>query len=190
MSQGRLRWSSFSPYHADPDGFGMTNVRPMAAFSYLYPFPREKLMKIAYYFDFDYVSGRTDNAYAREAIELTRAWMAAGDGRGMLEMRREPGGRVCLLDTRGERAQAPRRAVLEGWKAAVYLACDRAQTMSRLTQLPQVRREGVGAEELRAFLDRCVDYQLMVRNEGSWLGVAVHTPARERVEDSVQVSVG
>jgi hypothetical protein len=42
-----------------------------------------------------------------------------------------------------------------------------------------VRSEGVGEEELRAFLDRCVHHRLMLGNGRSWLGLAVHTPARE-----------
>ena len=70
--------------------------------------------------------------------------------------------------------------MLKGWKAAVYLACDRAQTLRSLGELPDLDRDGVGEEELRAFLDRCVDHELMVHDGRSWVGVAVHRPARER----------
>src|SRR5262249_37350347 len=145
----------FSPYHAGPAGFGMVNVRPMAPFSYLYPFERQKLMQIAYYFDFDYADRRADDAYARQAIETVRAWMA-DRARGMLEMWQEPDGALYILDTRRELAVAPRRAVLRGWKAAAYLACDRAQTLHNLGQLPEVQCDNVSEEKLRAFLNRCV----------------------------------
>src|SRR5207245_11259484 len=76
-------------------------------------------------------------------------------------------------------ALAPRRAVLRGWKAAAYLACDQAQTLDNLVQLSDVQRDGVSKEEVLAFLDRCVHHQLMVHDERRWLGVAVHKPARE-----------
>ncbi len=175
---GPIRMDRFSPYHSDPAGFGMVNVRPMAAFSYLYPFDRRKLSDIAYYFDFDYADGRADDAYASEVIELTRAWMA-DKARGTLEMRHEPDGSLHVLDTRRELAVAPRRAVLKGWKAAVYLACDRAQTFQPLCEHAEVKRAGVSEVEIRAFLDRCVTHQLMVTNDRSWLAVAVHVPARE-----------
>ena len=155
----------------------MVDVRPMAPFSYLYPFPRQTLMDIAYYFDFDYADGRTPELYAEQAIALTRAWMADG-ARGMLEMRARPDGTLRLLDTRRELAAAPRQAVLSGWKAACYLACDRAQGMGALRELPEVHREHVADDELRAFLERCVSHRLMVRCGQSWLGVAIHVPAR------------
>ena len=64
----------------------MVNIRPMAPFTYLYPFEPQKLMEIAYYFDFDYADGHASDAYAAEAVALTRAWIKDA-ARGMLEMR-------------------------------------------------------------------------------------------------------
>ena len=172
-----IRLDRFSPYHADPAAFAMVNVRPMTPFSYLYPFERRALNEIAYYFDFDYADGRRPDYYARDASDLTRAWMTDG-ARGMLEMRPRSNGTLSLLDTRRELAQAPRQAVLSGWKAACYLACDRAQSLNTLMELSDIRCEGVTDEELRSFLDRCVHHRLMVHSGQSWLGVAVHVPAR------------
>ena len=180
---GPLRLDRFSPYHADPAGFGMVNVRPLAPSSYLYPFDRRTLNDIAYYFDFDYADGRSADVHAREAIDLANAWMADG-ARGMLELRQEPDGSLQLLDTRRELAAAPRRAVLRGWKAATYLACDRAQTLHALLERTELQRDGVGAEELRAFLDRCVHHRLMAHDQRRWLGLAVHVPACEEPEES------
>ncbi len=175
---GPIRMDRFSPYHANPSAFGMTNVRPMVPFSYLYPFEPRKLMNIAYYFDFDYANGRTDDAYAGAAIDLTRAWMADGD-RGTLEMQSNGGGALQILDTRGRRPGTPLQATLHGWKAAVYLACDRAQPFRVLAKLTEVQAEGISQDDLRVFLDRCVEHELMVSNGQAWLNVAVHVPARE-----------
>ncbi len=119
-----------------------------------------------------------DDTYAQAAIDMVRVWMADGD-RGMLQMKLDTAGSLELLDTRGERANAPRRAVLQGWKAAIFLACDRAQPFATLAALPEVKAEGVGAEDLRAFLGRCVENDLMVTSGQVWLNVAVHVPARE-----------
>ncbi len=161
----------------------MVNVRPMAPFTYLYPFEREQLMEIAYYFDFDYEDDRSDDAYAQETIGLVRAWMA-DSARGGLELRQNGEDAIEILDTRRELAGAPLRAALLGWKAAVYLECDRAQTLQNLSQLPALVLESVTEEELHAFLDRCVEHGLMVHNGRSWLGVAVHVPAREAPSDT------
>jgi ribosomal peptide maturation radical SAM protein 1 len=184
---GPIRLDRFSPYHMAPDEFGMQNVRPMAPFTFLYPFPRRTQMEIAYYFDFDYADGRRDDEYAREAIELTRAWMAQED-RGSLELHTESDGTLELLDTRRNLAGPPQRAVLRGWKAAVFAACDRAQPLRNLVELAAAG--GAGAGELEAFLERCVEHRLMAHNGRSWLALAVHVPAREgAVEPAVHEAV-
>jgi ribosomal peptide maturation radical SAM protein 1 len=175
---GPIRIDRFSPFHANPAAFGIVNLRPIAPFTYLYPFNPRKLMDIAYYFDFDYADGRSDDEHAQTAIDMARLWMADGD-RGLLQMKLEPAGSLDLLDTRGERASAPRRAVLRGWKAAAFLACDRAQPFAALAGLLEVRVEEITSEELHAFLGRCVENDLMVTNQRAWLNVAVHVPARE-----------
>jgi hypothetical protein len=96
----------------------------------------------------------------------------------MLAMHEDVDGSLYLIDTRRELAAAPRRAVLTGWKASVFLACDRASTMRHLLLLPVVVLDGVTEDELRGFLERCAGHSLMVRNDRTWLNVAVHVPAR------------
>jgi hypothetical protein len=76
----------------------------------------------------------------------------------------------ALLDTRRHLSAEPRRAVLQGWEAATYPACDRTQTLQNMIKLPEVQRDNVSEGELRAFLNRCVHHQLMVHNGRSWLG--------------------
>jgi len=156
----------------------MTRVRPMTPFRHLYPFDRSTQMEIAYYFEFDYADGRADDSYAAAAVALARTWIASGD-RGHLTLEEAGDGSVVLDDTRATIAGTPRRAELRGWKAAVYVACDRAQTLHALEALPEVRDEDVSTAELTAFLRRCTDNLLLLDNGRSWLNVAVHRPARE-----------
>ena len=175
---GPIRMDRFSPYFNDPTGFGMKNVRPMAPFTFLYPFDRRALMNIAYYFDFDYVDDRSGDTYAGEAIEVARDWR--GDSRrGTLEIHVDKSGVVELIDTRREKFDEPVHAELEGWKAAVFLACDRTRAFSELASVPEVRTCGPEESEIRSFLARCVSHELMVARENAWLNVAVHVPARE-----------
>ena len=175
---GPIRLDRFSPYHADPDAFGMCNVRPMDPFLHLYPFALDQVMDIAYYFEFDYADHRAADAYAAEALALVRRW-TSDEARGAVTLTEEPGGALCVLDTRSNLEGGPRRARLRGWKAAVFLACDRAQPLRVLAALPEVAEARVSSEQLGAFLDRCIEHRLMVRSERSWLNVAVHTPPRE-----------
>lgn len=171
---GPVRLDRFSPYHADPGGFGMVNVRPMTPFRYLYPFPQDVRRRIAYYFDYDLVDGTAPDEHAKAAIELAIGWMADG-ARGSLTVTPGDDGTLHVEDTR-QGLTAPRRATLTGWKAAVYRECDRSQLVTTLLGLPEV--EGVTDDEVRAFLDRCVRYQIMITHGGRYLSVAVHVPER------------
>jgi ribosomal peptide maturation radical SAM protein 1 len=175
---GPVRIDRFSPYFNKPADYGMVNLRPMAPFTYLYPFDAGSLSRIAYYFEFDYADGREAETFVRPVIGLIRRWMSEGPN-GALTLKPAGPGSYELLDTRAERAEKPVRAMLKGWKAAAYLACDRTRPFSSLATLPAVEAEGIEAGELRAFLDRCVERRLMVTNGQAWLNVAVHTPARE-----------
>lgn len=171
---GPVRVDRFSPFHNEPAAYGMMNLRPMAPFTFLYPFGKKALQDIAYYFDFDYVEDRADDTYAKPAIELVRAWMA-DKARGGLELRQGPEGTVEIIDSRDGPNSEPTRARLSGWKAAVYLACDRTQPLSKLADVAR----GVPSDELEAFLARCVEHRLMLTNGQAWLNVAVHNPPRE-----------
>jgi len=184
---GRLRLDRFSPYHGDPEGFGMENVRPKAPLLHLYPFPHDDVMEMAYYFDFDYADGRRANAHAGRALEISRAWIA-DDDRGMLSLAVAEDGVVHLEESRPTVTTAPERIVLDGWRAAVFLACDRAKSARELMQLSAVQEEAVSEGELREFLADCVRRRLMVRNDRSWLNVAVHIPEREPERESRQLT--
>jgi ribosomal peptide maturation radical SAM protein 1 len=184
---GRVRLDRFSPYHGDPQAFGMENVRPKAPLSHLYPFPREEVMQIAYYFDFDYADGRRANAHAGRALGLVRAWMADPD-RGQLALATHEDGTVHLADSRSRAGAAAERITLDGWRAAVFLTCDSAQGSRELMQVPAVRFESIPEGELRAFLADCVRRRLMVHNKRSWLNVAVHVPAREAARGPTQLT--
>jgi ribosomal peptide maturation radical SAM protein 1 len=187
QAYGRLRLDRFSPYHDDPAAFGMEDVRPKAPLLHLYPFPSEEVMEMAYYFDFDYADGRRANAHAGPALEITRKWIA-DDDRGMLSLEVGEDGTVLLDDSRATVTTTSEHIVLEGWHAAVYLACDRAKSARELMQIPGVETECVSEGELGEFLADCVKRRLMVRNDRSWLNVAVHIPAREPATESRQLT--
>jgi hypothetical protein len=133
-------------------------------------------MRIAYYFDYDYADGTTEDIHARKAVDLAIGWMNDG-APGDLQMTTADDGSIAIEDTR-RGLVATRRASLSGWKAAVYRACDRSQLMQTLVDLPDVRSAGIPAERVQAFLDRCLRYQIMVSTDSRFLSVAVHVPER------------
>jgi hypothetical protein len=169
----------FSPYHGDPAAYGMTGLRPMEPFEYLYPVPDAALADIAYYFEFDYTDGRSPEEFAHDVIALAASWKSSRT-RGALELSTGPGERLQVLDTREDFRRKPRRALLDGWKAEVYLRCDTGASLDRLRELPAVRSAGVGDDDVRAFLDRCVEHRLAITTGTSWLAVATWRTGADR----------
>jgi len=169
---GPVRLDRFSPYHEDPAGYGMTNVRPMAPYPYLYPFDRDALTHIAYYFDYDHAdNGRPCNEVGA-MLDRVRRWMSDQD-RGALWLLDEGEDRLVL----DERPPGGRRGLrLHGWQASAYDACDRARTLVGLARDPALAH--VGADRVGAFLDACVSQRIMVRDADRYLALAVATPAR------------
>jgi ribosomal peptide maturation radical SAM protein 1 len=171
---GPVRLDRFSPYHGDPGRYGMCNVRPTAAYRYLYDVAPAELDRIAYYFDFDYADGRRPLDYVRPALDAVERWRERHRAGGGLWMATRPDGAVTIVD---HRAGRPRRSsTIEGWKAEVYTACDRARTRAEIDALASVA--GVESTEVTRFLDRCVAVGVMVHDGEQWLALAVHTPPR------------
>jgi ribosomal peptide maturation radical SAM protein 1 len=175
---GPIRLDRFSPFHEQPASFGMVNVRPMRPYSYLYPFAdADSLLRIAYYFDFDYVDGRRPEEYAWPVLEYCQAWTVQPENGALWQLGDELEDGLVLVDERGGQT---RRIELAGWKALVYRACDRAQPISDLMRLSEVA--AVGVRQLAAFVNHCVEERLMLVRGRTCLSLAVQTPARMTVE--------
>jgi ribosomal peptide maturation radical SAM protein 1 len=167
---GPVRLDRFSPYHANPTGHGMTAVRPLRPYTYLYPFDPDALMRIAYYFDFDYADRRAPLAYAGPLLQRVQRWMDEGST-GALWCCPGPDGTVLLIrDT----PTSPRESVrLGGWQADLYQACDRVHGRQHLLDLT-----AAPDDDVIEFLSWCVHHRLMARVEDRYLALAVHTPPR------------
>ncbi|MGH2826451.1 MAG: RiPP maturation radical SAM C-methyltransferase, partial [Actinomycetota bacterium] len=177
---GPIRLDRFSPYHDSARSYGLTNVRAMKPYESLYPFDAATLSRVAYYFDFDYADARDPIAYAGPAIDRMRRWMASGPV-GALWMI-ELGDRLALVDRRG----VERISTLEGWRADVYRACDRATSISSLLKVAPETPEA----DIRTFLDGLVGRRLMVAVKERYLALAVHRPPRtSRVEEPNRVAL-
>jgi len=168
---GPLRLDRFSPYHADPAGFGMTAVRPFAPYRHLYDVGRAELMRIAYYFEFDYADGR-DLGYVAPTLERISAWAASGP-EGTLAVHRLPDGTRVVTDTRGGVA---RGHSLEPWQAALYDAMD--SVASERALLARAESLGITEELARDFLQACADLRIAVHVGDRWLALAVYDPPR------------
>lgn len=166
----QLRLDRFSPYHARPEQYAIANVRASESYRHLYRADDDALDRIAYYFDFDYQDGRSrPGEYAERAVSLVAEW-SADDNRGDLRQRIRADGSVEILDSRPGAARPS--VVLDGWRAATYLECDRVISLERLRDMPFLA--GVDGCELEAFVEECAAGSLMLSHAGQALSLAVH----------------
>jgi ribosomal peptide maturation radical SAM protein 1 len=168
---GPIRMDRFSPYFEAPVGFGLTNVRPMNPYAFLYPFSKESLMRIAYHFDFNYL-GEAPTGFADDVIRFTEAWRQKAQ-RGLLSSVRQRDGSLLLRDTR--LGAAMREVRLSGSEAEAYEFCDEFRSLAAI--LRHLREhspsEKIAEEGVRAFLESLVTNRLMLTDGRNWLSLAV-----------------
>ena len=185
---GPVRLDRFSAYWEDPATYGLANVRPLAAYRHLYPFPEASLRRIAYSFDYDWASGRDPESYVGPVRDAVRDWQNEpergelllrdgsydrdGDGSGDEPAPGEAGG-VGISDTREGAARAWR--TLSPLEAVVYEACDdicardRLSAVVRQTLPEEMDAERRVDEALAAF----VAERLMIRDGDRYLSLAL-----------------
>jgi hypothetical protein len=164
---GRIHVDRFSPLFTNA-GLGVSEPRPAAAYSYLYPLTREQLGNLAYFFEFDYADDREPARYAGALGEEVARWPEWTDEKRPRLDLFQAGSIVLITDTR---TCARRRSfVLTGLDAKIYLGCDTAQTPRSIArQLGDSFSEG----EIRASLESFRDAQLMAEMDGRYLSLAV-----------------
>lgn len=172
---GTARVDRFSPFFEDPTAFGLVDLAPFPAYGNLYPFATEDLARFAYYFEHGFDDGRDPQIYTARVRELCIRWRQEGDGGGGVWMRAAEDGSLELIDDRASTGTV-RRVRWTGWRAELYLACDRARSFDELGQLAAL--DDVDAGDRRRFLEWCVRERLVLQDGSRYLAVAVHTPAR------------
>jgi ribosomal peptide maturation radical SAM protein 1 len=172
---GPIRLDRFSPYFEDPKAFGLTNVRPIKPYRYLYPFSDETLQKLAYYFDYDYETPRTFQSYAADVVAYAHAWKHSPET-GTLTSSQQLTGELVLTDTRSDAFQPT--YTLTGLEAAVYSYCDEFRSVtSILRYLNETFAPSEFTEQsIRPFLDSLVAHRLMLKDESHYLSLAISLP--------------
>jgi ribosomal peptide maturation radical SAM protein 1 len=172
---GLIRLDRFSPYHTNPEVFGMINIRPASAYRYLYRLTEERLLRIAYYFDFDYVDGRGSLDHAGSAIEQVGAWMARKRSERGLWLEERENGTIAIIDERHSRT-SPHELELDGWQAKLYVACDSVRSFPGL--LRDAELTAVPAQHAHSFIEDCVTKKVIAQVGHEILALAVRRPPR------------
>jgi ribosomal peptide maturation radical SAM protein 1 len=172
---GRVRSDRFSPYFTHPERHGIANVRPGAAFAYVFPFPPDALARLAYYFDFDYADGRRVEEYVGPILERIGTWRELA-GNVALRMFDRGDGVLLVHDTRPGATAFQQR--FTGLERELYVLCDTGQPLEKI--LDCATRFGPPAVDEAAvheMLKSWIDARIMVYIDDRYLSLALRTTA-------------
>ncbi|HXM49711.1 MAG TPA: RiPP maturation radical SAM C-methyltransferase [Pyrinomonadaceae bacterium] len=171
---GPIRLDRFSPYHNSSAEFGLVNVRPLSTYRYLYPFAKDSLERIAYYFDFDYEPEGDPTGYAAKVVEYVYEWKSNPE-LGTLRSIVRADGSLVLLDTRSD--ATIRELLLTGLEQAAYEFCDELRAGPSIVRhlhasFPLVE---FSDSQVLDFLESLVQNRLMVTDGVNYLSLAIRT---------------
>ena len=169
---GPIRMDRFSPYYDSPGEFGLTRVRPILAYGFLYPVADEALRRIAYYFDFDYEADVDPTGYAADVIAYVTAWQANPE-LGTLTSTASPDDGLVLADSRPDATIT--RLTLSRLERAAYEYCDELRSVPSIAgHLRRLFPEVEFADrQVVEFLESLVVNRLMVTDGRHYLSLAI-----------------
>jgi ribosomal peptide maturation radical SAM protein 1 len=172
---GPIRLDRFSPYFNDPEQFGLTNVQANPVYRHLYPFPQDRLNRIAYFFDYEYRNGLPADEYAHELIRYCDEWRQQPESGCVWSLACEPG-ELVLLDTRTNAAQTEFR--LSGMEAEAYRYCDDLRREQAIFRHLREHFPGTifSGQDVRRFLQSLCACGLMVTDGDHYLSLAIPYP--------------
>ena len=168
---GPIRLDRFSPYYSEPEMHGLTNVRAMEVYRYLYPFDAITRNRIAPYFDFDWVTGSEPTTLIDELNDRVEKWRHSYD---FSELNASDDGLRCLInDTRGS---APKTFELSGIDRWIYGLCDKAKTVKQLTREISTRALNTSYEQrdVERLLGWFAENRLVYQQDGRFLALATY----------------
>jgi ribosomal peptide maturation radical SAM protein 1 len=183
----QVRLDRFSPMFSEPGAYGITNIRPAAAYRYVYPFPPTSLSRLAYYFDFDYADGQQPESYTGLLNQAVEQWRDQPNPGSLLSLSSD--GRLTLYDTRPTARQ--KEIVLQGIAKAIYTYCDEGQTLAAIIRHFQSHPEydliEVNPTAVQSLLDSLVEARVMLYTDDRYLSLAISIdePARDFIDSFI-----
>lgn len=185
---GPIRLDRFSPYFDSAEEFGLVNLRPMPTYYFLYPFKKESLMKIAYYYEFDYKTGIDPITNARKVIEYINDWQSNPET-GCLYMFKNTDGTMTLQDSRSNASIGELK--LSRIERAVYEFCDEVRSLNNIVKFlgeafPEVDFSKL---QIKEFLDSMAENLLMMTDGTNYLSLAINPQSLANTGAKIQNSV-
>lgn len=179
QSCGGLRLDRFSPHYKRAGEFGFCNLKPCAAYFYVYPLPQEAVVNLAYHFTYDYQDPK-DRSYTRPVWDAVLDWQKNPGTCDLFFA--DMGSHLLVWDSRSVARDT--LTILTDLHRTLYLRCDAVCTIQELkAAAEQSTSEQFSVQEIEALLEPVIDRGLMIRDQHSYLSLAVplgvYAPAEE-----------
>jgi len=142
-----IRLERFSPYFMHPEDYGICRVRPLESYRHIYPFDENSLSQLAYFFDFDYVDGRSPLSYVQPAVRAVEEWQ---QNHQLSCVYWCDGDRAFVRDER-PCSQHP-NVLLRGAQKEIYEYCDQVRSFSAIAAFIKKRFEKGSLENFLGYL--------------------------------------
>ncbi len=168
-----------SPYHRDPQRFGLTDVVPAAIYRLLYPLPASSLERLAIYFD--YRQGDDDNT-DDHAMDLWRQieglWLAKNQ---VATLHYTDDGKTLRIEDARSTARIAGMEMV-GLERELYLYCDAFKRRALIEKFVSEKKGSLS--EIEQFLDILVSNGFMLEMDGGFLSLAIK-PQRENLTPGI-----
>jgi ribosomal peptide maturation radical SAM protein 1 len=167
-----IRLDRFSPNFEHSERHGFINVKPYPSYHYVYPFDDRSVANLAYYFTFDYNQPQDVDSYTQNLAKQIIQWKEVSDDSMLLLV--DKGTVLLIIDSRTCSPDCPYDFKpihkLTGLAKILYSKCDKIQTIK---QLYQYLNSEISIQEILETLQPLLDFGLMVREDESYLSLAV-----------------
>jgi ribosomal peptide maturation radical SAM protein 1 len=174
--QGPFMLQRFSPYHADPEKFGLVKTHPVEGYRYIYPFPDKEIDIFAYYYKHDYLDGFKPPKFEMLIYQMIEHWRECHNNGDALYAYEQKDASLLIVDNRTDSCNS--EIVLDKVQAAMYCYCESIKTLASINDYMRKKFSdyAIRRRDIFDFLDKMVSLDLMLFEDNKYLGLAILVP--------------
>ena len=168
----RLGVERFSPYHQEPESFGLTACRPLRQYKFIYRVPDVNLEQLAYCFEYAHADQRDAESYIGSLRNAVEEWKT---GYTDSSLRYSCGPGFCVIsDNRTTVQKCDYR--LGETESKIYMACeDGARPKGIWESLTKEDQAAFTPRQLERFLLELLEAKLVYEEDDRFLSLAVRS---------------
>jgi ribosomal peptide maturation radical SAM protein 1 len=168
-----------SPYFENPDEFGLSNIQPSPAYSFIYPFSPETTFNLSHYFTYDYNPPRNVRRYTACLEKAINLWRKNHENSILFSV--DSGGRLFIVDSR--KSMRNSLIMLTGTERLICKACDEIQNISQLRDyLGRHTGQKFTDDDVTGLVAPLIEDKLIIKEGSHYLSLAVpvHSSLRKK----------